>query len=33
MNRKNWNGLGLVIITCLVFWVLVALAVMKVVGG
>lgn len=33
MNRKNWNGLGLVLIACMLFWVLVALAVMKVVGG
>nr|DAH38806.1 MAG TPA: hypothetical protein [Caudoviricetes sp.] len=30
---RNWNGLGFVFAACLVFWVLVALAVMKVVGG
>lgn len=31
--RKKWNGLGAVIVGCIVFWVLVALAVLKMVVG
>lgn len=30
---RNWNGLSAVFAVCLLFWALVALAVMKVVGG
>lgn len=31
--RKNWNGLGAVIVGCIVFWALVVLATLKVIGG
>lgn len=30
---RNWNGLGFVFAMCLLFWVLVAMVVLKVVGG
>nr|DAP89802.1 MAG TPA: hypothetical protein [Caudoviricetes sp.] len=33
MNRRNWNGLDFVLTLCLLFWALVALAVLKMVGG
>lgn len=31
--RKKWNGLGAVIVGCIVFWVLVVMVVLKVIGG
>lgn len=30
---RNWNGLGFVFAACLLFWALVVLATLKVVGG